>query len=113
MKIYQSFLERFLLLNADLAAELPCRKQSIVHDNLFQLARAGFESHDLAKCRYACLKLMEELSVVTKYPVVYAIDEHNEIWTALKQNHLFIRQFTISTGLCAGVCSPTHIQKLL
>jgi len=113
MKIYQSFLERFLLLNADLAAELPCRKQSIVHDNLFQLARAGFESDDLAKCQNACEELMEELSRVIKYPVLYAIDEHNEIWKANKQNHFFIGNFTVSTGLCAGVCSPTHIQKLL
>jgi hypothetical protein len=102
MKIYQSFLERFLLLNADLAAELPCRKQSIVHDNLFQLARAGFESDDLAKCQNACEELMEELSRVIKYPVLYAIDEHNEIWKANKQNHFFIGNFTVSTGLCAG-----------
>jgi hypothetical protein len=102
VKIYQCFLKRFLRLNADLAAELSCRKHPIVHDNLFQLARAGLESDDLAKCRNVCETLMEELSLVTKYPVLYAIDEHHEIWKVKKQDHHFIRHFTISTGLCAG-----------
>jgi hypothetical protein len=102
VEIYRRFLKRFLLLNADLAAELSCQQRPIVHDNLFQLARSGLESDDLAKCRRACLKLMGELSHVTKYPVLYAIDEHHEIWDAKKQHHHFIGHFTVCTGLCAG-----------
>jgi hypothetical protein len=104
LKIYKTFLESFLGLNADLAAELECQKEyNFQYENLFQLARSGLVSDNLDHCRRICEFLMEELSVVTKYPVIYAIDEHHEIWKYKKQHHAFIRRFTQSTGACEGV----------
>jgi hypothetical protein len=47
---------------------------------------------------------MDELSYMTKYPVIYTVDEHNEIWRAGKQEHPLVRSFTIASGRCAGVC---------
>ena len=55
------------------------------------------------------LLLMEELRNVTERPVVFAIDEHNEIFKLKGQNHPIFRDYTISTGLTSGVCILTFI----
>jgi hypothetical protein len=92
-------------LNADRAVEIKTISSSqFDYENLLLLAQAGLTTNELSLCQHICHKLMEELSLVTKYPVLYTVDEHNEIWKAGKQEHPFVRSFTIASGCCAGVC---------
>jgi len=47
--------------------------------------------------------LVDEFQVVTSRPVVFIIDEHNEIYKVQKQATAFFRPFTIATGVLSGV----------
>jgi hypothetical protein len=81
-------IQRFIKLNADLYAQ--------------------FRNNDAVLALQSRLiptdQLMIELGTQTQRPVLYAVDEHNEIWKAGLEKNSFLRHFMIETGLCSGVC---------
>jgi hypothetical protein len=81
-------IQRFINLNADLYAQL--RNNDAVLALQLRLVSTD--------------QLMLELGKQTQRPVLYTVDEHNEIWKAGLEKDSFLRHFMIETGLCSGVC---------
>ena len=76
------------------------RQQRNSAETLAALAhRASIESYSTFS------ELMEEFQMVTLRPVVFIVDEHNEIYKLQKENTPFFRHFTIATGYLTGVRS--------
>jgi hypothetical protein len=74
------------------------RQRTNTAETLAALAhRASFESYSVFS------ELIEEFQVVTLRPVVFIVDEHNEIYKLQKENTPFFRHFTIATGYLTGV----------
>ena len=66
-------LKQFALLNADLlGAEADATMKFIMHE-----LQKAFTGSDPAICRDA---IMEQLAKYKAHPVMYVIDEHNELW---------------------------------
>lgn len=74
--------------------------------NLLDLAKAGLEG-TVARPHGIYFALMEELCKQVKYPVVFAIDDHNELFKVPYQLPDFFRDFCISTGRANGVLQST------
>ena len=74
------------------------RQQRNLEETLAALAhRASIEPYS------AFSELMEEFQAVTLRPVVFIVDEHNEIYKLQKEYTPFFRHFTIATGYLTGV----------
>jgi hypothetical protein len=108
-------LKELLLLNADLLDTLPLSKSVISEypeffsssssssstatefpQTLFGLAVAGFENYSKAWSVFETI--ITELREQTRYPVVYAIDEHNEFWKMKLEDDRFVQNFWVSTS---------------
>jgi hypothetical protein len=102
-------LKELLLLNADLLDTLPINESVISKypeffssssttaefpQTLFGLAVAGFKNY--LKAWSVFHTVITELGEQTRYPVVYAVDEHNEFWKMKIENDIFIQNFWVS-----------------
>eukprot|EP01132_Coremiostelium_polycephalum_P002294 gene2294-2830_t len=98
------FLNRFISFNANLAFTIKCQRKNQWNAlNLLELANCGYPTN---KNSYSIFKyLLLELQCVTQVPVLYSIDEHNEIWKLKKDKEVFFRPFMTSTGSCSGARS--------
>lgn len=76
--------------------------------NLLELALSG-SNYESEKSYITFLTVLHELSKYEQVPVVYIIDEHNEIWKNKKQESQFFRVWTVMAGSAQGVCcSPIN-----
>lgn len=82
---------------------MKCQDKSNLYSgkSLLEVAIFGINNPDQSDRTFDTL--MSELQRVDECPVVYVIDEHNEIWKANKQDLLFFRVFQISTSSTKGV----------
>jgi hypothetical protein len=94
-------LERFLAFNAERAAMIKCEiNNRWGSKTLLELAHIGLKNEDQAYDVHD--SLLSELQTYKETPVVYVVDEHNEIWRYQKQNTPFFLQYTGYTGLLQG-----------
>ena len=100
----ESFLDAFCDLNADLAMELPAAHSPCT---LLELA-SDTSGKRSASSRMS--ELMRSLSRQKVFPVLYILDEHNEMFkvnsngnTRIEEHLNFLRGFTQWTGFTSGV----------
>ncbi|KAL6049233.1 hypothetical protein QOT17_007661 [Balamuthia mandrillaris] len=99
--VAQYVLKRFCRFNSFKAWNIKCQSDNNWgSENLLELALVGVRSIEQALLVH--FALLQELQGYIEAPVVFVVDEHNEIWWQHKESSPFFRQYMISTGLLQG-----------